>query len=92
MANYNTFIVVDSKSRKSILTTSSARKAKRLLEVGKKIEVWNDNSKVDTVYYNQEIKMKPFVSAEKDYIRKKQRQAELRNRRKCGAVGVIHYL
>ena len=80
MANYNTFVVVDCKSRKSILTTSSARKAKKLLSVGFRIDIWNNNEKIDTVHYNEPIKMKPFVMAEKEYIRKKQQDAERRNK------------
>ena len=38
MANYNTFIVVDCNSRKSILTTSSARKANGMLATGYRLE------------------------------------------------------
>jgi hypothetical protein len=82
MANYNTFIVVDCKSRKSILTTSSARKAKKELVVGNRIDVWNDNQKIKTIYSTQQEKLKPYVLAEKEYIRKKQEQAEQRNKRR----------
>lgn len=82
MANYNTFIVVDCNSRKSILTTSSARKAKAELKVGIRIDVWNNNEKMETIYSKHPEKMKPYVIAEKEYIRKKQSQAEARNRRK----------
>ena len=82
MANYNTFIVVDCKSRKSILTTSSARKSARLLQTGFRIDVWNDNQKVETVYATNRTMMKPYIEAEKEYIRQKQARAEERNKRK----------
>ena len=82
MANYNTFIVVDCKSRKSILTTSSARKSARLLQEGYRIDVWNNNQKVETVYAKDRTPMKPYIEAEKEYIWQKQARAEKRNRRK----------
>jgi hypothetical protein len=80
MANYNTFIVVDCNSRKSILTTSSARKSNKLLAKGLRIDVWNNNTKVCTIYeYTREL-MKPYIQAEKEYIRQKQSRAEARNK------------
>lgn len=79
MANYNTFIVVDCNSRKSILTTSSARKSNKLLNKGIRIEVWNSNEKVCTIYDSNRELMKPYVEAEKEYIRQKQSRAEARN-------------
>ena len=84
MANYNTFIVVDCKSRKSILTTSSARKSSRLLQTGFRIDVWNDNQKIDTIYAKDRAPMKPYIDAEKEYIRQKQARAEERNKRRKG--------
>ena len=86
MANYNTFIVVDCKRRKSILTTSSARKANKLLATGYKIEVWNGNIKVETIYEKDKKKEKnplaPYIALEKEYIRQKQARAEERNKRR----------
>lgn len=86
MANYNTFIVVDCKRRKSILTTSSARKANKLLTTGYKIEVWNDNVKVETIYEKDKKREKnplaPYIAVEKEYIRQKQARAEERNKRR----------
>jgi hypothetical protein len=80
MANYNTFVVVDCKSRKSILTTSSARKAVKLLETGKRIDVWNENCHIRTIYAkDKNWEMKPYILAEKEYIRNKQAKAEARN-------------
>ena len=85
MANYNTFVVVDCKSRKSILTTSSARKANSLLETGVRVEVWNGNSKVETIYEADKKReggnpLFPYIQAEREYIRQKQKRAEERNR------------
>ena len=82
MANYNTFIVVDCKSRKSILTTSSARKSNRLLQNGFRIDIWNNNEKIETVYAKDRTPMKPYIEAEREYIRQKQARAEERNKRK----------
>lgn len=85
MANYNTFIVVDCNSRKSILTTSSARKSSKLLQKGFRIEVWNENEKIETIY-NSDKKielgnpMSPYIEAEREYIRQKQARAEARNK------------
>ena len=81
MANYNTFIVVDTKTRKPILTTSSARKANKLLTVGYRIEVWNDNKLTDLIYSKDKQPLYKYLSAEKEYIRQKQAQAEIRNKR-----------
>lgn len=84
MANYNTFVVIDCNSRKTILTTSSARKADRELRKGTRIEVWNGNELVIRIYDADRKKaVYPFMSyikAEKEYIRQKQAKAEKRNR------------
>jgi hypothetical protein len=80
MANYNTFVVIDSKNRKVKLVTSSARKAKKMLTKGIRIEVWNENSLVDKSYFSDN-KMKKYISDEKEYIAKKQKAAEKRNKR-----------
>ena len=82
MANYNTFIVVDCKSKKSILTTSSARKSAKLLQTGYRIDVWNNNEKLETVYAKDRSPMKPYIEAEREYIRQKQARAEERNKRR----------
>ena len=80
MANYNTFIVVDCNSRKSILTTSSARKANFMLATGYRVDVWNNNDKVCSIYQKTREAMKPYIQAEKEYIRQKQARAEARNK------------
>lgn len=82
MADYNTFHLYDCKARKTILITSSARKCLRELCVGKRIDIWNGNTKTDTVYDRTKDKMRPYVKAEKDYIRKKQKAQTLRNARR----------
>ena len=80
MANYNTFVVVDCNSRKSILTTSSARKANDVLKTGFRVDVWNNNEKICTIYEKTRDLIKPYIQAEKEYIRKKQARAEARNK------------
>lgn len=87
MANYNTFVVVDCNARKSVLTTSSARKASALLRTGVRIEVWNGNRRIETIYEADRKRergnpMAPYIDAEKEYIRKKQERATLRNARR----------
>lgn len=79
MAKYNTFVLVDTKVRKTLLVTSSARKARRELATGKRIEVWNDNQKTKTIYAAQSKAMIPYIEAEREHIRTKQMQAEVRN-------------
>ncbi len=83
MANYSTFVVVDYKKRKNILTTSSARKAKKLLTIGFKIEIWNKNLLSDVVYTKTINKLNEYVQNEKDYIKAQQKRAEERNKRRC---------
>jgi len=80
MANYNTFVVVDCNSKKIILTTSSARKARQELYVGRRIEVWNDNLQVKKIYQRNKEELNSYVKIEKEYIGRKQREAEQRNK------------
>lgn len=82
MAKYNTFVVYDCKRRKNLLVTSSARKAKGELHVGVKVEVWNENTYIETVYARTMRGLDKYVSEEKQYIAKKQAKAELRNKRR----------
>ena len=79
MAKYNTFVVCDCKKRVTELVTSSARKANEWLIKGKRIEVWNENQKIDVLYAHKRNSMKVYITAEKEYIGQKQRKAELRN-------------
>lgn len=86
MANYNTFLVVDCNTRRPILTTSSARKARKELRTGVRVEVWNNNVLVERIYEADKRKeadpLAPYVDAEREYIRRKQEKAEARNRRR----------
>lgn len=86
MANYNTFVVVNCSTRKPIITTSSARKAYRELQTGIRIEVWNSNVLIERIYESDKHRegnpMKPYIDMERDYIRKKQEMATLRNKRR----------
>lgn len=76
----NVFVVVDCKRRKPVLATPSARKAMSMLKVGARVEVWIDNIHIETIYSKRPEKFKPFVLQEKQYIGRKQKRAEERNR------------
>ena len=78
----NAFVVVDCERRKIVLTTLSAYKAQCVLRKGLKVEIWIDNIHFDTVYSKQVEKFKPFVLQEKQYIGRKQKRAEERNKRR----------
>lgn len=80
MANYNTFIVVDCNTRKNVITTSSARKAARLLKTGFRVDVWNDNRLVETIRATGSLAS--YIELEREYIREKQKRAEERNKRR----------
>lgn len=80
MANYNTFIAQETKGGKTMLVTSSARKAKHLLNLGVRIEVWSENQKTETIYTKTRALLDKYVEAERQYIREKQAKAEKRNK------------
>lgn len=80
MAKYNTFVVQETKGGKAVLVTSSARKAKKLLAKGLRIEVWNENKKTETIYTRTSSKMGEYITAEREHIRAKQEAAERRNK------------
>lgn len=82
MAMTNTFVVIDCKQRKTVLATPSARKAQSVLCKGLKVEVWIDNIHIETIYSRQMEKFKPFTLQEKQWIARKQRKAEERNKRR----------
>ena len=79
MAKYNTFLVCLCKSGKSMLVTSSARKATRMLEKGRRVEVWNENEKIRVVHNKSREQMAPYIKQEKEYLFTKQMAAEFRN-------------
>lgn len=82
MANYNTFILIDTKSRKIILTTSSARKVKKEFIKGHRVDVWNSNRLIHKIYSKNINDLNKYVSAEKEFIANKQRKAEMRNKKR----------
>lgn len=79
MAKYNTFVVQETKGGKAMMVTSSARKAKRLLTPGLRIEVWSENRMTETIYTRTSEKLDKYIAAERDHIRAKQEAAERRN-------------
>ena len=81
MAKYNTFLVLSTKG-KPLLVTSSARKARQLLQTGIRVEVWSANAKAETVYHRSRSLMDKYVAVERDYIRAKQEAAERRNKKR----------
>lgn len=80
VAKYNTFVVVRSKSGKVLLVTSSAKAAARNIEKGKRVEVWSENVKIEVITSGSADMIKKYIKIEKEYVRKKQRLAEQRNR------------
>lgn len=82
MANYNTFALVDTKSRKSVFVTSSARKCKKEFKDGFRIDVWNNNSLVESIYSRNIDAINKYIKIEKEYIAMKQKRAEERNKRR----------
>jgi hypothetical protein len=52
------------------------------LQSGFRIDVWNNNDRVETIYAKDRTSLKPYIDAEKEYIRQKQARAEERNKRK----------
>lgn len=81
MAKYNTFLVVSTKGR-PLLVTSSARKARKLLKPGVRVEVWSANEKKETIYNRTRRVLDKYITAEREYIRNKQATAEWRNKRR----------
>jgi hypothetical protein len=80
MAKYNTFVVQETKGGRAVMVTSSARKVKRLLGKGLRIEVWSENQKTETIYTRTSGKLDKYIAAERDHIRSKQEAAERRNK------------
>ncbi len=79
MAKYNTFLLVDTKTRRPLLVTSSARKATNELHTGRRVEVWNENKRIEIIYSIKATQMQRYVQEEKDFIRNKQERAEFAN-------------
>lgn len=81
MAQYNTFLVLSTKG-KPLLVTSSARKAGQQLQTGVRVEVWSENEKKETIYHRTRRVLDKYMTAERAYIRAKQEAAERRNRQR----------
>lgn len=81
MAKYNTFLVLTTKGR-PLLVTSSARKARQQLQTGVRVEVWSANTKAETIYHRTRRTLDKYVAAEREYIRNKQAAAERRNQKR----------
>ena len=82
VANYNTFGLIDTKTRKILLITSSARKCKKAFVKGHRIEVWNGNTLINCIYNKNLSEIDKYIKLEKQHIAEKQRKAELRNKRR----------
>ena len=82
MAKYNTFALIDTKTKKVLMITSSARKSKRAFEKGCRIEVWSENALSEVVYNKNLADIDKYISIEKEFIARKQRKAEERNKRR----------
>ena len=80
MAKYNTFVVQRTNNGQAVLITSSARKAKKQLSTGFRLEVWSGNQKQETIYTRTAKKLDKYITAEREYIRNKQAAAEARNK------------
>lgn len=81
----NVFVVVDCKKRKPILATLSARKATGTLKSvksGLRVEVWDNHICVTIAYPKNLYKLDPYIQLEKQYIGRKQKKAEERNKRR----------
>jgi C4-type Zn-finger protein len=50
MAKYNTFVVQKTNNGRTVLVTSSARKARQMLTVGHRVEVWKHEGEVISDY------------------------------------------
>ena len=81
MASYNTFLILTTKGQ-PIMVTSSARKARQMLQTGVRVEVWSANAKTETIYHRTSSLLDKYVAAEREYIRAKQEAAERRNKRR----------
>lgn len=77
------FVVVDCKKRRPVLATPSARKAGKLMRTvksGLRLEIWNEDVKAAIAYPKNLRDLDPYIQLEKQYIGRKQKRAEDRNR------------
>lgn len=81
----NVFVVVDCKKRKPTLVTHSAQKATvtlKSVKSGLRVEVWDNHACVTVAYPKSLYKLHEYVQLEKQYIGRKQKLAEERNKRR----------
>ena len=86
MAKYNTFVVQKTNNGRAVLVTSSARKAKKALTVGFRVDVWSENEKKESVYTRTLSALDKYITAEREHIRAKQAAAEARNKARRARV------
>lgn len=81
---YNTFVVVNCRTRKIELVTSSARKAEAMRRTGYRIDVWNCNALVERIHAKEKERfpMAPYIDAEREFISRRQQNREARNARR----------
>lgn len=82
MAKYNTFALIDTKTKKVLMITSSARKSKKAFVKGCRIEVWSANTLSEVIYNKNLADIEKYISTEKEYISRKQKKAEEKNKRR----------
>lgn len=82
MAKYNTFALIDTKTKKVLMITSSARKSKKAFVKGCRIEVWSANVLSEVIYNRNLADIDKYISIEKEYIARKQKKAEERNKQR----------
>jgi len=81
------FTLIDTRSRKIALITASARKCRKLFRKGLKIEIWSNDSLIETIYNKNIADLSKYITQEKEYISNKQKRATERNRfRKTGGA------
>jgi len=76
------FVVINCKNRKNTFVTTSARKARNNFDFGSKIEVWYNDSCIETIYSKTLKEINKYVSLQRQHIGEKQSKAEQRNGRK----------
>lgn len=87
----NIFILINTKNNKILKVDTSARRTLYDLEPGKRIEVYKRGELQEKIYTKTREKMKPYVQLEKEFIGRKQKKAEERNKRKKVRTEVKFY-
>lgn len=82
MSDYNIFVVYDCVKRKPVLVTSSARKAKKALQKGIRVDVWNNEENMACVHSKDSFLLDKYITLEKQYIARKQEYAMKRNKQR----------